>query len=287
MKRISKFLLSGLLVFGLCACASENESSSESKPQTKETKKMNISFESTTLVDNDYATFTVNSIEKDGTMKVTLENKSDMTLMFSIEDASINGMMEDPFWADEVTSGMKANETISFPSTLKDDGIDLVSNITFTIRISNSEDWSLDPYVVEEFTLYPYGQENEETLIRKGKESDIVFVDNDQVTILIDSVDENGFYGYTLRFYLENKTDQNLMYSIENASVNGYMADPFWAKNVPAHKKAYSEVFWSSDLLEENNIESISTIDMPFTVSNYGDWMASPILEQVFTYSVE
>ena len=67
-----------------------------------------------TLIENEKARVVLKSFEqKNDTveMKLFLENKTDKNVMFSIEDAVLNGWETNPFWAVTVSGGKKANET--------------------------------------------------------------------------------------------------------------------------------------------------------------------------------
>ena len=65
--------------------------------------------------------------------------------MFSIQDASVNGMMCDPFWATEVMAGKKAYANVSwFKETLEENGIDTIETIEFNLRVYDAEDWTAD-----------------------------------------------------------------------------------------------------------------------------------------------
>lgn len=57
-------------------------------------------------------------------------------------------------------------------------------------------------------------------------------VDNEFCTMILESLDENGMWGYSWKVQLENKTDKNLMFGIDDCSVNGVMADPFWSSRI-------------------------------------------------------
>lgn len=284
MKKILKALICGFITCGLLACSQGTHES-----ETVESKKDSIVFEETTLVDDDNTSFTINSISDSGdlSLKVSMKNKSNLNLMYSIDDVSINGLVEDPFWAKEVTAGNKANSSIDFYShVLKEDGIDEVTKITFTLNIYDNDDWMADRLVQEEFTIYPYGDDKAKEYVREAKDTDIVFVDNENVKIVLDSVYEDE-YEYTLKFYLENKTDKNLMYSINDAVVNGYMEDPFWACALGKNCKGYAKVCWYKSSLEEDGIDKIETIEMPFSVADNDHWELPYILEQTFTYQAK
>ncbi len=110
------------------------------------------------LVDNDQIAVIVTVCEEDPiwgyTVSLYLENKTDMELMFSADDVSVNGYMSDPYWATSVSAG-----TCKFTSMtwydLEDDGIDRVEEIEFTLRVHDYDNWTEDDILSETFTLTP------------------------------------------------------------------------------------------------------------------------------------
>ncbi len=76
--------------------------------------------------------------------------------MYSIDDVSVNGYMMDPFWGTEVVADSVAFSDISwFDESLEENGIDKndITEIEFTLRASDSDDWMADPYVEENIVL--------------------------------------------------------------------------------------------------------------------------------------
>lgn len=162
-KKKLSLLAAVLTLFALTACSGKTDaasgatSESTDAPTIEETQ---AAFEEIVLVDDKNCTFKITSIDEDSiwgyTLNVYLENKTDLDLMFSLDDVSINGYMCDPFWAAAVSGGMKANEEISFmDSDFEKNGITDVTDITFTLNVYDSNDWSADHLVDETFTINP------------------------------------------------------------------------------------------------------------------------------------
>ena len=87
-------------------------------------------------------------------LHVYLENKTDRNLMYSWDKVSVNGYMIDPFWATSVTAGKKACSEITFyRSDLESNGIENVSDIEFTLLVSDYDNWDV-PYLLEETYTY-------------------------------------------------------------------------------------------------------------------------------------
>lgn len=76
--------------------------------------------------------------------------------MFSISDASVNGFMCDPFWAQTVAAGKRSNTTISWSDTEFDSNeITEVESMTLPVRVYDADDWSATSLVEDSFTLNP------------------------------------------------------------------------------------------------------------------------------------
>ena len=114
--------------------------------------------------------------------------------------------------------------------------------------------------------------------------SPLTLVDNDQITVKITGIDADGFLGYTLKVFLENKTDKELMFSTDDVSVNGFMCDPFWASSVAAGKKANEEISFSEGDFEKNGITAVEEIVFTLSVYDSNDILADDLLEQTFTF---
>jgi hypothetical protein len=74
---------------------------------------------------------------------VYIENNSGKDVTIQLRDVSINGFMVDPIFSSEVSAGKKAYDTITFlESDLKDNGIDKIDNIEFSVHAFDSTSWN-------------------------------------------------------------------------------------------------------------------------------------------------
>ena len=110
-----------------------------------------------------------------------------------------------------------------------------------------------------------------------------VLIDNENCTVKITAMDADSIWGYAINVYLENKTNKELMFTIDNVSVNGYMCDPFWAASVAAGKKANEQIGFTDDDFEKNGIEKVNEITFTLRVYDNDDWMADDIFNETFT----
>ena len=248
-------------------------------------------FEEIVVVDNDECTIKVTDLDKNGfwgyTVKAEFENKSDnKTYMYSVLNASIDGLQADPFFASEVAAGKKSIETISFTNEeLKDETIEF-TDIQMSFTVSDSDDWTADPVAEETIHIYPFGEENAKKFERAPQETDTILIDNNKVSVILTDIDENGFWGYTLNLFIENKTDKEIMISCEDVSINGYMADPFYAATVGSNMCAFSSIFWYDEDLESIGIldsSEIEEIEMILRAYDYNNWNAKDYAKEKIT----
>lgn len=148
MKKIIAIILSLCVIFGLVGCGVSTETPADTTEKVEV-----IEFKEQVLINNESVTFKVTDApEKDEIwgqlIDVYLENKTDKTLMYSLENVSVNGYMVNVLFATEVTGGKKENTSITiFSDDLDKNKIDKIETITFTLRIYDANDWEADPIV--------------------------------------------------------------------------------------------------------------------------------------------
>ncbi len=305
MKKIAALLFALIMLFSLAACGAhttekdgtistnpdENtmEQPTATQEETTETVENEIPFTEMVAIDNEECSIKFTGIEADNiwgyTVKTVLENKSsDKTYMFAIESASINGVQCDPFFATEVVAGKKSNEKISFADdSFEKSGITEVTDIEITFRVYDSEDWSADAVAEETVHIYPYGEEKAVKFVREAQPSDNVIINNDAVTVTVTGYGYDDIMGYTVHLFLENKTDKRVMFSVEAASVNGFMADPFYAYTVSSGTCAFSSISWADSTLKENDISDVETIEFNFRAYDEENWSDDDLANETIT----
>ncbi len=294
MKKLLALILAILMVLSVVACDLETPSDDSNKipseNQTNNSESNNeITFSGIVAVDNAECIIKVTEIDPDNmwgyTLKVHLENKSsEKTYMFSVENAAINGVQCDPFFATEVAAGKKSNDEISFAeSELEESGIKDYTDIELTFRVYDSDDWTADEVAVETVHVYPYGEDKAVKYVREPQANDNVLVDNEYVTVIVTGYKYDEIWGYTVKLFLLNKTDKNVMFTVEDASVNGYMADPFFARSVSAGKCSFSSMSWSDTELEESGITEVEEIEFNLQAYDYDSWEEEYFVDKTVT----
>ena len=300
MKSLLAVVLALVLAFSASACggdAGENNNSpttgqtdgSESPAANGKQPESEISFEQLVVADNEECAIKITSIEPDNmwgyTLKVLLENKSaDITYMFSVESASVNGVQSDPLFASEVASGKKANEDISFADVaLRENGIKEFTDIELTFRVYDADDWTADEAAYETVHVYPYGEDKATAFVREPKDTDNVIIDNEYVTVTVTGYEDDEIWGYTANLFLLNKTDKTVMFSVDEASVNGFMADPLFATTVNGGNCAFTSMSWADTTLEENGITEVNEIEIKFRAYDSDNWTGDDFADEVIT----
>ncbi len=301
MKKFLALLLAMLLVFSLAACVDEaaSQNGENNAIGSDDDNKFNIgdeneiAFEETVVVDNDECKVVITELDPDNlwglTLKAQLENKSaDKTYMFSVSSAAVNGVQCDPFFASEVAAGKKSNDSISFSdSALKENGVGEFTDIELTFRVYDSNDWTADEAAEETVHIYPYGKDKATAFVREAQASDNVIIDNEYVTVTVIGYETDDIWGYGVNLFLQNKTDATVMFSADEVSVNGFMADPFFAKSVSGGKCAFGSITWSDTTLEENGITEVEEIEMLFKAYDYENLTGDDFANQVITLKPE
>jgi hypothetical protein len=152
--------------------------------------------------------------------------------------------------------------------------------------VYDAVDWSKE-YVEDSFAIYPTGLRAEEVIRpeRRTTATEQVFVDNDEICFMILEQEDDDIWGYTLKCYLENKTEQSLIFSWDDVSVNGYMIDPFWAGGVAPGMRSYREISFAASDFEENDISEVEEIEFTLRAYDSDDWFADDVFKETMTYN--
>lgn len=304
MKRIVAFVLTLILMLSLAACGgtesadtpvAEAQSSTAATEEAAATEaateaaKELAEFEEIIAVDNEYCTIKITGIDADSlwgySLKVYLENKStDKTFLFSVDSASINGVMAEPLFAAEVAAGKKSNEDITFATdALVDNDVGDFTDLELSFRVYDNEDWLADPVATPTVHVYPYGEENAVTFVRQPQSTDTVLADNEYATVTLIGCGEDEIWGYSADLFIENKSDTSIMVSVDEASVNGFMVDPFYADSVSVGKSAFSSITWFESDLTDNGITEVESMEFVLRIYDSEDWLADDFFNEIVT----
>ena len=300
MKKLLALLLALAMLTCLAACGEEpakkddttttttttgGTTTTTTKPQEEE-----FVFEEVTLLDDENCVIRITEIDEDNmwgyTLKAYFENKSDTDYMFSVDSATINGVAAEPLFAVDVAAGKKAKEDITFMDPFPK-GVDVgeFTDIALTFSVSDPEDWEADAVANVTAHVYPLGEDKATTYVREAQETDQVLVDNELFTMIAMNSEEDDMWGYTTNVYFVSKTDKDLLLSIDEASVNEYMAEPFFAATLPAGGCAFGAIAWLGESLEDSGFDTVESIEFTLSAADNNDWLADPLAEESVTFT--
>lgn len=312
MKRLLSLLLCAAILLSFAACGSSGEeqkvepTAAPTLPVTEapteeptaapteaptEPAPVQTAPENLTIVDTDQASFLLEKVEASDHMGMRLYiqciNNTDRALTFSWDQVSVCGYMYDPGWFEEISAGKTVRTAIDLDTyELENMGVPSVDEITFTLRIFDSENWMEGTVVQDVFTIYPTGL-NADTLVLPQREPDpaqVVVAEDENLSFIIEWVDAENPDEYVVYVYAENRSDRNLMYTWDPVSINGVSVNSFWTLTVAAGKKACSKVVFPRAELADAGINDVSRLDFTLLVSDYDDWEGDTLLEKSVTY---
>lgn len=245
----------------------------------------------TAIVRNDSCAFTVTKMEFNEHLGLQIyascENLTDRAMIFSWSNVSVCGFMYDPMWAEEVPGNQTVETVIGIDTyALEQMGIESVDQITFTLTVQDSEEFMNAPAVNEVFSIYPTGKTEDQVVYPAYvPTAEQIKITDAPITFIISGTDDELADYYTLNVYISNPTEQNLLISWEDVTVNGKDVNPFWATTVAAGKQAYSTITFNWADLESVGIEAVEEISFRLQAFDGDDWEAAPVVDEVFQFS--
>lgn len=279
MKKSLAILLAVLFLFALAGCKddgypSDTLSGSESRAYSKQGE---------LVTDNAYLTVRAIELFDDPyfgkSLKLYIKNKSlFQSYDFSVMEASVDGVEWSPFSINTVEPGKSKLVDINWTSSKLAGIVTGFTDVELLWTIQNSS----DDKTVESgtFHYYPNGKENAKLYDRTDEPDDVVLYDNETFKVTLIGYDPQGSYGYTVKLYIENKTDIALSVAAFDTTVNGKPYDPFWAHKVPGHLRSFTEICFPLSDLEALGITDVETIAMTFGVYE-SDTLANVFSEQL------
>lgn len=235
--------------------------------------RVEASLEPVVLADNDSLTATVTEYNQESdrgpAFTLLLENKTESTLYFTMENVSVNDVMNDPFWGVNVAAGDKISSELYWAyQDLATTGIHYIQEVEGVLWVYDADDYSVgDVYKAPVAWHVDNGETElppaEEAVFRGGIE-EIELLATEELTAVIKDYSPQGEWGPMLTIYLENNTDSTILFRMSDVTVNGKSFTTHWTTDVQAGKVAYSPCYWWQDDLEENQIREIETMSFAF-----------------------
>lgn len=111
-----------------------------------------------------------------------------------------------------------------------------------------------------------------------------ILKEDENLLIAVTGSDPEGMWGYKLDVFLENKTDRELCFMINDACINGLMMDPLYQTILAPGQSSDEEVEWFQSSLDEAGLTDVTDIELEWVVYDSQDWSADFLLEEKFHY---
>jgi len=251
---------------------SELDTSADSS-QAEESEADATSFHEFVAADNDNYTIKVVEFDPESSFygySVTFEltNKSSsQTYGFSIEDASVNGVViTEIMGLAKVEAGdTEESETGFDVSTFQSIGMGDVTDIRFHITVENENDEVIGD---EEFHVYPLGKANATKFEREPQEDDDDLFDDGDVSVRgIGWLYYEGMPVFLQYFYVENKTDTTISVHGYHETLNGKECDMYFYGEVTPHESGIITASWYVEDMEAAGITVDDLTEIKFTLS--------------------
>ena len=256
-------------------------------------EKVEYSKEEQTILDTDDVRIKITGYQADMkgfTVKLHCENKGDKKLVVNTDNSVLNKNEIDPTWAVILDAKETKDTEMTFsPLDLEKCGITAVDEIILRMQVADSEAWTM---VTEDAmaTVYPTGKKAEDIKAadRKPVDKEVVVVDNDDCTFILQGATDKEILGYGVNCYFENKTDKMLTVTWNGTKVNGQDVIAYYAEEVlPGTRGCSKALFLKSSLEEKGIADNADVKEISGTLKVYTSEGSSheTIVEQPFTYA--
>lgn len=242
--------------------ATESEETSDDEAATPVSNEVTI--ENQEIFNQDDLIVTVTGMKFDSLfgpqIAMLFENNTDKNLTVQARNVSVNGYMVDSSMSADIVSGKKSNDSLTImDSSLEQCGIENIGEIEFSLHIFNSDDFMADNIDSDPITLHTnlYG-----TFEQAYDDSGETIYDENGIKIISKGLNaEQSIFGPSVILYVANSSDQFITVQARDTSVNGFMVTPTMSIDVVPGKVAISQMTFLDSDLEDNQIDSINTIE--------------------------
>lgn len=240
-------------------------------------------FVATTVVDTAAARVTITAIEEDGEMGYTLHARfenltKDTDCLFAVDTAAVNGVLIEPLFVTEVTAGESYEDSIILCDIVPE-GVDIgeYTDIMLVFTVSDVDDWEAPPLAEKAAHLYPKGADKVTTYRHTAESGEHVLMENKYVTVIaVNSAEDTKWGGYYSNLYFLNKTAEPLLFSIDEATVNSFGVEPYFATYLLPGYAAFGKVEWLKSSLADSHIDKVEKLEFLLSVYREVDWENVP-----------
>ncbi len=188
------------------------------------------SVATTTLLDANGIKVTATGMNYSGffgpELKLLIENNTGVDLTFQARDVSINGIMVTDLMSVDITSGNKANTTLTFASnSLRQAEISGIANIAFYLHAFTTAGWDTyyDSPIINVYTSIA------NTYAQKYDSLGAVIYNKGGVKVTAKGLsDDASFFGKSLILFIENNGAHSVTLQTSNSSMMFLLARKLW-----------------------------------------------------------
>lgn len=206
------------------------------------------SAENAVLLDDEYVYVEVQDIAGDQydtyTVSLKLQNKQDRMLAVYADNAYVNGtdLSADSWFYEEIEAGAEKLLELTFPhELLEKTGIGELRRVEIYVVVGDAE----TGHELEKkgFTIYPDGKEEGMKPLYEVKDSDIVLIDNEDISIYI-----TGFGGEASRTcldgYMVNHSSRYTSVTFDENTTGGTTLRTYGGTEVFPNSEAFFHIYW-------------------------------------------
>lgn len=236
----------------------------------------NAALDEMVIFDQDGVKITTKGITQDSwstEIKFLVENNTEQNIVFTGDDAVINGITVPVFLYIQVNAGKKSNSSMTlYTETLAELNIKDIA----TIAVPEAEILDYDSY--DQIAAAPFSLSTSiaDTYKQEIDTSGEELLKEDGITVLTQGLTMNE-YGATLHLLVINDSSYDLIAMTNDTAINDFVISGFMFDRVYSGTVAYCTMEIYESELEENDITDIETISFSLEFVDLHNY--DPILE--------
>lgn len=205
-------------------------------------------------------------------LPLLVENETSKALAFEVENLSINGYTVSN-WTNEALSAnaMKLCVVEMYESTLAEQGIDKIRELTFDLILTDPETYKeilrvdgcqvLVDEGMGDVDVEPQDPTDTPTEVYGATLAETLAFDQDGIRVTFTGLSED-WTGVYIKVSMENQSDKNVYMAIDGLVVNGIFLSAYDSVEVAAGKKANGSLCIDTGDLELAGIDTLATISL-------------------------
>lgn len=285
MKKLVCIVLMLVMVFSLGACVDISDTGTDKIPtdgastpsvgdSSVQLPAQALTIAESVIFEQNGIKVTVKGLETTGlfgpSVKVLIENNSAQNITVQARDSSVNGVMIDTLFSEDVAVGKKANGTITFSSTqLKAASINTLKDIEFSLHIFDSDSWD----TIVDTNPICLTTSADASFVQTYDDSGFVAYNEGGIKVVVKKLSsEDSFWGSEVYLYIENNTTQNITVQVRDVSIDGFMVDPIFSCDIVGGKKAFDSITFLESDLTDNGLTDIKELELKLHIFNADTW---------------